>query len=513
MPPSEIRLLNQLRMTRDWLVACTLLVTLSACLQNSSGIEPTQPPTSLPFPTAETRSTPPPTSTVSPPTATSFAETPLEFRAFPVAEGEIIALINARVLDGSGAPAHLDWTVLLQGTRIIATGSEVIIPNGAHVVDLTGKTLLPGMFDMHGHLYSYNGESLRMEVTAYPRLYLAGGVTTIFTAGDFDPGLAIALRESIDNGEAAGPDILTTGPYFSGGNAPSWMLKAQTPEEVRALYEVWNEKIDGVKVYTRIPEDQFIGLLDAAHADGLIVTGHMESISGTRAIELGIDGIEHGLFSMSEFFPKGASIREQYCAVSQLDITSAAVTDIVEALVDQGTYLDPTIVVFQPELPNFVPLIDDWEKYLDPAVVMPLRRAIRSMRQPDCLHEALEKQMQFVKTVHDQGGLIVTGTDPVIPILLPGYSLHRELQNLVKAGLTPLEAIQAATLNAAIALRIDSDKGTITSGKIADLVVVEGNPDEDITVIGNTSLVFKDGVPYFPEALRASVIGQIGKNK
>ena len=134
------------------------------------------------------------------------------------------------------------------------------------------------------------------------------------------------------------------------------------------------------------------------------------------------------------------------------------------------------------------------------------------MIQPTCLKEALEKQSQFVKAVHDRGGLIVTGTDPVIPILLPGYSLHRELQNLVDAGLSPLEAIRAATLNAAIATQLDSQKGTIAAGKIADLVVVDGNPDEDISAIGNTCLVFKDGVPYLPEALRKSVEGQIGKD-
>jgi imidazolonepropionase-like amidohydrolase len=537
MTPPQVRPSKQLRMTGKRLFALILLIALSACVSGTPDRGRTEPPsTAVPVHLTETISTPTLTSTVSLPTANltptptstvslptanptptptstanPFLQAPASFQAFPVTEGEIIALVNARVIDGTGAPAHLDWTVLLQGTRILAAGSEVSIPDGARVVDLAGQTLLPGMFDMHGHLYSYNGENLRMESITYPRLYLAGGVTTIFTAGDFDPSGALALRESIDNGEAVGPHILAVGPYFSGGNAPSWMLKAQTPEEMRALYEAWNEQIDGVKVYTLIPEDQFAVLLEEAHADGMIVTGHLESISGMRAIELGIDGIEHGLFSMSEFFPRGASFREQYCAVSQLDITSSAVTDIVEALVKRGTYLDPTIVVFQPELPDFVPLIADWEKYLDPAAVMPLRSELRSMVQPRCLKEALEKQMQFVKAVHDRGGLIVSGTDPVIPILLPGYGLHRELQNLVEAGLSPLEAIKAATLNAAIALRIDSEKGTIEEGKVADLVVVDGNPDQDITSIGNTQLVFMEGIPYLPEVLRASVLGQIGK--
>lgn len=510
MSSSQLKLLNPMRGTRNRVLTLLLLFALSACTQATPVVAPAESPSVTPLPNTELPITPTPVDSATP-IVTSLPETPISFQAFSVADGDTIALVNARVIDGTGAPAHLDWTVLIQGTRIMAAGSEVSIPEGARVVDLTGQTLLPGMFDMHGHLYSYSGETIRMESTAYPRLYLAGGVTTLFTAGDFDPGGAIALRDRIEDGEAVGPHILTAGPYFSGGNAPAWMLKAQTPEEMRALYEAWNDRIDGVKVYTRIPEDQFIALLNGAHADGLIVTGHLESISGMRAIELGIDGIEHGLFSMSEFFPKGASFREQYCAVSQLDLASPAVTDIVDALVDRGTYLDPTIVVFQPELPDFVPLIEDWEKYLDSGAVLPLRSVLRSIVQPTCLKEALEKQMQFVKAVHDRGGLIVTGTDPVLPILLPGYSLHRELQNLVEAGLTPLEAIKAATLNAAIALQIDSEKGTIAAGMIADLVVVDGNPDEDITAIGNTRLVVKNGVPYLPELLRQSVEGQIGK--
>lgn len=494
-------------------IALWLLLALSACvLQTPPPLKPTETPSATATLATKPANPLPPIATTSP-AETLLTESPSAFQAFPVAQGEIIALINSRVIDGTGASAHLDWTILLQGTRILAAGSDVTIPEGARVLDLTGQTLLPGMFDMHGHLYAYDGENLAMELTAYPRLYLAGGVTTIFTAGDFDPQEALALRESMDNGEAVGPHLLIAGPYFSGGNAPAWMLKAQSPDAMRVIYESWSDKIDGVKVYTLIPEDQFIALLNAAHADGLIVTGHLESIPAMRAIELGMDGIEHGLFSMSEFFPKGASFREQYCAVSQLDITSPAVTDIVEALVEQGTYVDPTMVVFQPELPDFVPLIPDWETYLDPGAVMPLRSELRSMIQPTCLKEALEKQMQFVKAVQDRGGLIVAGTDPVIPILLPGYSLHRELQNLVDAGLTPVEAIKAATLNAAIALRIDSEKGTIASGKIADLVVVDGNPDEDISAIGNTLLVFKEGIPYSPEVLRASVQGLIGKNK
>lgn len=445
---------------------------------------------------------------------TPFSDVTLPFQSFSVTEEQLIALVNGRVIDGTGTPAHLGWTVLIQGTHILAVGPDIEIPDGTYVVDLAGKTILPGMFDMHGHLYSYNGQNQIFESIAYPRLYLAGGVTTIFTAGEMEPESAIALREDINNGQAIGPQILTAGPYFSGGNTASWMLKAGSSEEMLALYNQWSSRIDGVKFYTRIPEDQFKVILDAAHADGLIVTGHLESIPALRAIELGIDGLEHGLFGMSEFFPKGTSFEVQYCAISQLDMTSASVVEVVDALVQHQTYLDPTIVVFQPELADFKPLAEDWEKYLDESVRDSILVSIQSMKQSgECLQIALEKQAQFVKMVHDRGGLIVTGTDPVIPILLPGYSLHRELENLVNAGLTPLEAIQAATLNSAIAIRLDSEKGSIAPGKIADLVIVDGNPDINITDIGNTVMVFKYGVPYTPELLRKSVEGLIGREQ
>lgn len=508
MHPFRIKHLSRLHVTSSKILAFSLMLICSSCVPTA----PTNVPADT-HPAATEPYTPPPITVTASPVPTAFPNEPSSFYAFPLEDGEIIALINARVIDGTGAPAYRDWTVLIQGNRILDAGMNIEIPVDARVVDLMGKTILPGMFDMHGHLYSYDGEKLALEDIAYPRLYLAGGVTTVFTAGDFDPDGTADLKTRIANGEAVGPDILMTGPYFSGGNAPAWMMKASTPEGLLGTYDAWKDKIAGVKVYTKIPEDQFVALLGAAHSDGLFVTGHLESISAMRALELGIDGIEHGLFSMSEFFPKGASLKQQYCAISQLDMTSPELNAIVEEIVRQGTYIDPTIVVFQPELPDFVPLIEDWEKYLDPADVIPFRSWLRSIIEPVCLQKALDKQAQFIKIVHDRGGLIVAGTDPVIPILLPGYSLHRELQNLVAAGLSPLDAIKAATLNAAIVTRLDSQKGTITAGKIADLVVVDGNPDEDIKAIGNTVLIFRNGIPYLPEKLRQSVEGQIGNDK
>jgi imidazolonepropionase-like amidohydrolase len=434
------------------------------------------------------------------------------FLSFEVADGEVIALNNATIIDGTGAPPRPNWTVLMQGDRILDVGADVQIPGGARVLDLAGQTVIPGLFDFHAHLYSSDGRALAGNFVAYPRLHLAAGVTTIFSPGDFAPQGAVELREQINRGEAIGPHVLTAGPYFEGPSAASWMRSASTAAELRAAYSGWRTRIDGVKVYTHITEDQLAALIEAAHADGLSVTGHLASVPAGRAIELGIDGLEHGLFSMSEFFPRTANFAAQYCALAEVDMASPEVAALVDAIVANGVYVDPTFVVFAPELADFEPIPPDWDRYVTPLAVPHVLRFQRAIQLSDdtCLRDALAKQQTLVRTLHSRGGLIVPGTDAVLPVVLPGYGLHRELQYFVEAGLTPLEAIRAGTLDAATALGLEDDRGTIAPGQRADLVILEQDPSSDISAIGTTVLVFKDGWPYNPIALRSSVEGLIG---
>jgi imidazolonepropionase-like amidohydrolase len=426
----------------------------------------------------------------------------------------VVALVGGRIIDGTGAPPMEGRTILIRGARIAEVGADLRIPKDAKIVDVTGKTVLPGLVDFHGHMYARATSAMRSQFEAYPLLFLAGGVTTDRSPGDFDPEGMIALRDRINKGNAAGPRIFTAGPYFD--HQPSqvgWIKGVASPEEALQKFNEWRDRLDWVKFYTRITEAEMGVVLEAARRAGLPSAGHLNSVPAARAIEMGITCLEHGIFAMGELVPPGTSEQSRNCALAGLDLDSPAVENLVSSIVKNRVVIDPTIIVFQAQHPGFQPVAPDWSRYLSPEGQAHQAR-IQSSQKADpegasCLERALQVQMRFVKRVHDRGGLIVAGTDPVSPRLIPGYALHREIGNLVLAGLTPLEAIKAATLDAAIALRREKDFGSIQPGKLADLVVVGGDPSAGIDALGRIEMVFKEGVEYDPAALRRAAVGQI----
>lgn len=431
------------------------------------------------------------------------------------AQERVVALTGGTIIDGTGKPPLTGYTILIRGERIAAVGRKVKIPKGATILDMTDKTVIPGLFDMHGHMYIRGSGPQHSQFEAYSLLYLAGGVTTIRSPGDFEPEGMIEWRERVNRGEATGPRIFTAGPYFDGDPSQvDWIKGVKTPAEALEKFNQWKDKIDYVKFYTRITEPEFITVLNAAHKAGIHATGHLGSITATRAVESGIDGLEHGIFAMSELAPQSGDSQVRFCTLAKLDLNSSVVENLVNLIVKNRVAIDPTIVTYQSLHPDFVPVTPDWLKYYSPEA-QAFQNKIRSTpakRNPaadECLLGALQTQMRFVKKIYDRGGIIIAGTDPVIVTLTPGYGLQRELKNLVAAGLTPVEAIKAATLVAATVLRREKDSGSIERGKLADLVVVKGNPATRIEDVGNTEIVFKGGVRYDPIALRKAAEGQI----
>jgi imidazolonepropionase-like amidohydrolase len=438
------------------------------------------------------------------------------------AQERVIALVGGAVIDGKGNAPQAGFTVLIRGDRIAAVGPKIQIPRGATVINVAGKTIIPGLVDMHGHMYARATPEMRSQFDSYPLLYLAGGVTTVRSPGDFDPEGMVALRERINRGEATGPRIFTAGPYFD--NDPSqvtWIKGVKTPEEALAQFERWKGRVDYIKFYTRITEPEFRIVVNAARKSGIPTTGHLGSITATRAIELGINGLEHGIFAMSEL-TKADSQGSQAaaCALGDLDLNSPLVENLVASIVKNRVAIDPTVVVFQLSPPIFEPVTPDWLKYLSADAQAHQTRLLSNATAAlsagegasaaiECQRRALQSQLRFIKKIHDRGGILTTGTDPVSPRLIPGYGLHRELKNFVNAGLTPVQAITAATLNAAIALRREKDMGTIEPGKLADLVVIGGDPAARIEDLGKTEIVFKAGVQYDPLTLRKSAEGQV----
>ena len=426
-----------------------------------------------------------------------------------------LALTGLNVIDGLGNPPMSGSTVLIRGDIVEAVGPGIEVPPDVEVMNLDGMTVLPGLIDMHGHLYANVGGRIESQFAVYPKLYLAGGVTTIFSPGEFDPEGATALRRAIRNGEVIGPDVMTAGPYFD--DAPSslsWIEGVSSGDAAVQRLAEWTDRIDAVKVNTRITEAQLSALVRAAEDAGLFVTGHLESVSASRAAELGIHGLEHGIFSFSEFWTEGATTWNQICDLASFDPANDRAVALMDQLVEGSVYVDPTTIAWHAVLPDFKPVVENWERYLTPEAATAFGRfwsnVVPDPRYVTCMERALENQYEFIRAFHDRGGTVVVGTDPVAPLLVPGYGVHREMSNFVDAGLTPLEAVRAATFDAAAALGREAEIGSVAAGKKADLIVVDGDPAIDIEAVGRTVMVFKNGKRYDPAELRNSVLGMIG---
>ena len=428
---------------------------------------------------------------------------------------EVIVIKNGLVIDGVSEEPHHGWIVVLCEERISYAGPEYDIPQNAEIIDASGLSILPGLTDMHGHLYANTGRAIEPQ-RVYPSLYLAGGVTTIYSPGEYNMDSTMAFQKEISEGKLIGSDIYTAGPYFD--HSPSvvgWIDGVNSIEELEEQFELWKGKVDGVKAYQSITESELKRLIELAHEIDLPVTGHLSSVSATRAIELGIDGIEHGIMSASELFSIDFEDDRVVCNNLGLDPENKTLKTLLDLVAQNQVYISPTVVIFAVGIPGEPEVTEDWREYLNPdalSLVSVMRARLENF--PDylsCMSEGIKTQLQFIQLVHKKGGLIVAGTDPVATWVTPGYGLHRELEYYVEAGLSPMEAIKTATINPAIALRKDSEFGSIEKGKLASLVLVEGDPSISISDIRNTVLVIKRGHQYNPDALKAFAIGKIGE--
>ncbi len=428
--------------------------------------------------------------------------TPAVRGPFLVPPDREIALVGARVIDGSHDAPREGWTLVIRGDRIVAAGPDVEPPPGAERIDLAGRTVLPGLIDVHGHLFGLSGNGYAF-LDAYPRLYLAGGVTTVFAPGEWEPEAAIAARDAIARGDEPGPRVLTAGPFFDGAGGGELLVRR---------YERWRDRIDGVKVYSQVGPEALGRLIDAAHADGLRVTGHLGSTTVAEALALGIDRLEHGVFAAPELWPGLYALDRQTCAIAELDPDGPEVGALVDAILESRTPIVPTFTVYAQSMADAIPVDDEWLRFVAPEARKGVLARTADYREASgaCVADALAVQSEFVRRIHEGGGIVLAGTDPVYPLIVPGAGLHRELAHLVDAGLTPLAAIQAATVDAARALGLD-DRGAIEAGRRADLMVVGGDPSVDIADVARVEWVMQGGVRHDPEALRTEVEGAIGR--
>lgn len=447
-------------------------------------------------------------------------------------DSPVLVLNHVRVIDGTGAAPMEDQRIDVENgkiTRVQSAKLRVAYPPNAKVLDLAGKTVMPGIVGMHEHLFYPtpahipDGLPLWTEIAdSAPRLYLAAGVTTARTAGSMEPYTDLGVKQMIDSGKIPGPKMDITGPYLGGylGKAPQ-MHTLSDPEDAARTVDYWAaEGVTSFKAYMDISPEELKSAIDHAHARGLKMTGHLCSVGFREAAAMGIDNLEHGIVVDTEFFPGKKSgvcpadgVEEHFA--KNLDIESAPVQEMIRDLVAHHVAVTSTLAVFEVTVPNRPPLAQEaraekvmtdaaWARYLQ------VRAALAERASP-IDGAMLKKEMQFEHDFAKAGGLLIAGCDPTsFGGVVPGYGDQRGLELLVEAGFTPVEAIHIATENGAIYLGQQEHIGSVAEGRAADLVVLDGNPAEKIDDVEKVETVFKDGVGYDPAKLRASVAGMVG---
>jgi len=455
-----------------------------------------------------------------------------EVKEFVKADAPIVALEHVRVIDGTGGAAREDQTVVLATGKIesIADASSASVPKDAQILDLQGYSVIPGLVGMHDHMFYPMGNAIFGEMAySFPRLYLAGGVTTIRTTGSLEPYTDLETKKQIDAGKIPGPKMHVTGPYLEGPGSFAVQLHQLTgPDDATKTANYWmDEGVDNFKAYMFITPTELSAAIAAAHKRGVKVTGHLCSIGFREAAALGIDDLEHGLLVDTEFFPEKKpgqcpDIPDDMVRYGKLDVQSGPVHEMILDLVQHHVAMTSTLPVFEVEVPgrpSIQPRVlnvlssDARSQFLNNKLRMAdssrLQKLYGSPESP--VTAAFKKEMEFEHEFVKAGGLLLAGLDPTgIGGIVAGFGDQREVELLVEEGFTPLEAIHIATFNGAQYLG-DSDKiGTIAAGKHADLVVIKGDPSKKIEDIENVEIVFKDGVGYDSAKLIESVRGLVG---
>ncbi len=438
------------------------------------------------------------------------------------------ALVGATVIDGSGRAPLERATIVTEGDRIRAVGpaSTTHVPEDVLTIDGRGKFVIPGLVDMHVHVYTPD--------KWHPEFFLAAGVTTVLDLGGQLHDVA-AYRAAVDSGARPGPRILFTGPMLEEGEMYEGFAgfccrfdSTRTEAEVDALADAG---VDAIKLYVTVRPDTARRACARAHARGLPVFMHQHATWGAEAALAGVDSVEH-VNVFGQLAPQGFWLAEpaklnpfEYGGwlwrwLGDLDPRSDAVRRLYDGLLAAGTVLDPTLVLYaarpgalgddvgdtsmdDPERTKLLPLL--------PATVgkeligrWAERRTAAHGASEEAKHRtrrAWDNILALVGGFHRAGGIVMAGTDCPNVGIVSGFSLHRELELLVRAGLSPMEAIMAATRRPAERLGRRDVFGTIAAGRAADLLLLAADPLADIRNVARIERVIARGAIHEPEEL------------
>ena len=417
----------------------------------------------------------------------------------------VVAITHVSVIDTTGGSVQADQTVVIKDGRIVAVGksADASVPAGAEIVDGSAKFLIPGLWDMHAHIAAAN----RAGAQEYLNLYLANGITGVREMHAFFPDLIFGLRNDIEAGRLAGPRIVAAGAMIDGPkpSAGGAVVAADADQGTTAVRSLKKRGADFIKVHSKLPRAAFLAIADEATKQGLPFAGHVpESVSAVEASDAGQRSIEHltGLWlacsSNEDILRKETIDALQAGAAGDLPLlirlmvkpvtsySESKANALYERYAKNHTWQTPTLVLLRAlsslDDPRFAS--DPRVKYM-PSFVRtfwdaknPQNQAL--IREKPSLKEGYKRSLEEVRKMHRAGVKLLAGTDHPFPFCFPGFSLHDELALLVEAGLTPLEALQTTTLNPARYFNRLSDLGTVEKGKLADLVLLDANPLDDI---------------------------------
>jgi imidazolonepropionase-like amidohydrolase len=411
-----------------------------------------------------------------------------------------LALVGGTLIDGTGNAAVPDAVVVIKQGRIVAAGprSKIKIPKHATVIDAHGKTIIPGLWDMHAHF----------EQVEWGPIYLAAGVTTVRDCGnEFE--FITAVRDAIAKGRGLGPRILAAGIVDGSGKLAIGVARVDTPEQAR----MWTNRYHAagfqqMKIYSSVKLEEIKAVAEEAHRLGMTVTGHVpEGLNAYQTIEAGQDQINHIQYVaaiMHPPLPADASRMDRNKADLAIDLNSAEAQKAISFLKTHGTVIDPTIALFEFLTATTVKPLASFEPGVTkvaPELAQQLTDVGPPSERSEMLEKLVEKDLSIIGALHRAGITIVAGTDQTVP----GYSLHREIELYAQAGFTPMEAIQAATVVPARVLGLDRELGTVEAGKCADIVILSGNPLQDIHNTRKVEYVITNGVMYNSAELWRSV--------
>ena len=441
---------------------------------------------------------------------------------FVTVQGDEIAITGVKVIDGTGAAPLDGQTVLIRNGRIAAIGpsGSVAAAADAQIVDGTGHTLIPGLIGLHNHSYytAAGGRAAQLSTTG-PIIYLASGVTTIRTTGARAPYEELNLKAAIDGGQRIGPRIFVTGPYLVGQRGSMTMARVNGEEDARRIVRYWAEEgVSWFKAYTQISREELGAAIDDAHLNGIKVTAHLCSVTFREAVALGIDQLEHGLLTNTDYMDDK---QPDQCigigsAYLDLDTDSEEVQATFRDMIAAGVGMTSTLAVYENFVVGRPPVEDRALEMLAPEIAAAVKaendRYVDAPEAnigipPEMFQKALEYEAAFVRA----GGMLAAGVDPTgYGAALPGFGDQRNFELLREADFSPQEVTQIMSANGARILGIYDETGSIEVGKLAEMVLLEGDLAADPAVIKNVTIVFKDGVGYDSPAMLESIKGRVG---